>query len=83
MSAPYDYAVDAGAFPESPPLRSPLPGREGQSLWWYQVELLPIVGYVWATAEDTARAAAEDDATFLATGYVGRGEWQLTPIHAR
>lgn len=83
MSAPYDYATDDGLVLGTEPIRSPLDGHEGERLWWYQVELLPIIGYVWAADEDTARAAAEDDATFLATGYVGRGSWQITPIHAR
>lgn len=83
MSAPYDHSAEAPQWDDPVPIRSPLEGRERERLYWYQVELLPIVGYVWAADEDTARAAALDDATFLATGYVGRGQWQITPISAK
>lgn len=81
MSAPYDQELDAPADArgvlQAVAFAAP---SEAEGLWWYQVELLPLVGCVWAVDEDAARAAAEDQAQSQAAAYIGKGSWLITPL---
>lgn len=52
----------------------------GGQLWWYECDVLPLVGFVRAPDAESARIAALDVSTNALRDYLANGEWRVEPI---
>ena len=53
---------------------------DAESIYWYECDVLPVVGFVLASDPETALAAAKDDATDRVRAYLDSGHWKLEPV---
>ena len=52
----------------------------GEGIWWYECDVLPVVGFVRADDVQQAKAAALDDAVARIASFLEDGTWKLDRV---
>lgn len=49
-------------------------------VWWYECDVLPVVGFIRAETAEDAKAAALDDAIDRLRSFLSDGTWKVQQV---